>query len=91
MPALRAVFTDTLLLRYVDRWVTLGTWTRPDPCAPHDGIWANYGKTYGPDGKGGCIKGAGRFPDKHGASKDEGFYGSPFVNEMWTKYRKIMH
>ena len=53
-----------------------------------------YGKTFGPDGKGGCIldtdpsDGIGRFPYRHGANKDEGSYGSPFINSMWAKYAK---
>jgi hypothetical protein len=47
MPELRAVFDDSVFLAYVDRWVTVGTWTQPDPCAPAEGIWhggPNHGK-----------------------------------------------
>jgi hypothetical protein len=52
----------------------------------------NYGVTYGPDGSGGCIldtdpsDGTGRFPPLHGASTDEGHYGSRFAEEMWDTY-----
>ncbi len=50
---------------------------------------ANYGKTFGPDGKGGCIKGSGRFPLYHGSGRDAGYYSSPFVDAMWTQYRNL--
>ncbi|MGZ3743510.1 MAG: hypothetical protein ACXWRA_06625, partial [Pseudobdellovibrionaceae bacterium] len=36
MPALKAVYDYPILLEYADRWVTIGTWTQPDPCAPYD-------------------------------------------------------
>lgn len=32
--------------KYVDRWVTVGIWSQPDPCAPVSGT---YGVDYGPD------------------------------------------
>jgi PKD repeat protein len=53
---------------------------------------ANYGVTYGPNGRGGCIldnnssDGIGRFPLRHGSSRDAGVYQSAFVNKMWTAY-----
>lgn len=37
MPALRTVWNHEQLFQYVDRWVTQGAWTQPDPCAPPDG------------------------------------------------------
>ncbi|MBW2525234.1 MAG: hypothetical protein JRI23_13705 [Deltaproteobacteria bacterium] len=48
-PAMLAVWNNDLILEYVDRWATVGTWTQPDPCAPHDGDMGNYGITFGPD------------------------------------------
>lgn len=87
MPALKTVFNFSELLEYVDRWVTVGLWTKPDTCAPYDGNMSHYGITFGPDGHGGCIRGSGRFPTKHGTYKDGGGYVSPMVNEMWTLYR----
>ena len=78
---------------YIDRWVALGVLAQPDPCAPYDGNAANYGKTFGPDGKGGCIldtnsdDGIGRFPQFHGANRDGGQYRSAFVAAMWGAYR----
>jgi len=94
-PQLRSVVpTDKVdtLIKYADRWVTIGNWTQPDPCAPFDGNTANYGKTFGPDGQGSCIKdtnpddGIGRFPTKHGTSRDSGQYKSAFVASMWDAY-----
>lgn len=125
MPELRSVWNHEEFFEYVDRWVSFGAHSQPDPCAPPDGTcsggdnpgapctlasaptvctgtdafcdatvnWdANYGVTYGPDGSGGCIldtdttDGTGRFPPLHGASTNEGHYGSSFVEEMWDTY-----
>ncbi len=125
MPSLVPVWNHTLSLDYVQRWVTLGAWTQPDPCAPPRGECAggdnagtacttanepqvctgdegfcdttvswdsDYGVTYGPDGNGGCIldtdpgDGTGRFPLLHGASTDDGHYGSGFANTLWSVY-----
>lgn len=82
-----AVFKYDPLLTYVDRWMSHGVWAKPDPCAPYDGNPANYGKSYGPDGKGDCIKGGGRYPAKHGTSKADGLYGSGFGDQMWSCFR----
>jgi len=53
------------------------------------GTWdAEYGVLWGPDGAGGCIldtddsDGTGRFPLLHGTNIDDGYYGSPFAEEM---------
>ncbi|HQV32367.1 MAG TPA: putative Ig domain-containing protein, partial [Calditrichia bacterium] len=95
MPQMKPVWGDTLILDYVDRWVEFGAWTQPDPCAPHDGNWSNYGVTYGPDGNGDCIRdtnpsdGIGRFPNKHGENADEGFNSSDFARAMWNEYRQL--
>jgi hypothetical protein len=88
IPELKRVWNNELFTTYVDRYVTKGRIYAPDPCSPYDGNWANYGKTYGPDGKGGFIKGSGRMPSWNGLHKDEGYYGSTFANEMWTRYRR---
>ncbi len=93
MTSIKNVWNNQLFFDYVDRWVTFGAWSQPDPCAPHDGIMTNYGKTYGPNGQGGCIKdinsadGIGRYPLKHGTSADTGGYTSGFTNRMWTLHR----
>jgi hypothetical protein len=92
MPALRVSWRTShwpVLQEYVDRWVTLGVWAKPDPCAPYDGVQANYGKTFGPDvnNPGKCIQGGGRSSQFHGANKDGGQYKSAFVAAMWNAYR----
>jgi len=38
MPELEYVWSHEEFLDYVDRWVSLGAWTQPDPCAPPDGV-----------------------------------------------------
>lgn len=55
MPELRCLWNHEMFLDYVDRWVSSGAVAQPDPCAPSDGDWSNYGVTFGPDGNGGCI------------------------------------
>ena len=40
MPELRTVWNHQLSLDYVERWVTFGAWTQPDPCAPPWGVCA---------------------------------------------------
>jgi hypothetical protein len=66
MPELKTPWAFDELHDYVDRMVSHGTLTQPDPCAPPDasdiaaGIGVDdpgthYGVTYGPDGSGGCI------------------------------------
>lgn len=92
MPALFDVWNDTMTIRYVERWVDIGAHSQPDPCAPADSSWENYGITYGPDGNGGCIKdmdttdGIGRFPSEHGKYVDEGHYRSNFQKSLWSRY-----
>jgi hypothetical protein len=54
---------------------------------------SDYGITFGPDGKGDCIKdtdssdGIGRFPTYHGTNKDGGYRYSSFQQAMWNAYR----
>jgi hypothetical protein len=94
MPVLKEVWNPRAVIEYVDRWVTHGTWTQPDPCAPvlEGGI---HGVDYGPDpaNPGDCIRdtdpgdGIGRFPSLHGANADDGHRRSPFAAEMYDAYR----
>jgi hypothetical protein len=54
---------------------------------------ANYGKTFGSNSKGGCIKdadpadGTGRFPSKNNTGVDAGMRWTSFQKDMWIKYR----
>ena len=125
MPVLQDVWNHPEFIEYVERWVSFGAWTQPDPCAPPSGVcsggdnagadcttasepdvctgedsycdttvsWDDlYGVAYGPDGSGGCIldtdetDGTGRFTARHGASTNDGHYGSAFANELWETY-----
>ncbi len=93
MPRIKELWLDTGIFEYTDRYVEFGLWTQPDPCAPADRNWSNYGVTFGPDGNGGCIKdtdpsdGIGRFPELHGTQADEGHRYSRFQAAMWDAYR----
>jgi hypothetical protein len=67
--------------------------TGEDAVCDLTGSWdAHYGVTYGPDGAGGCIAdadpsdGTGRYPDRHGAATNDGYYQSGFANELWDAY-----
>lgn len=73
--------------QYVERWVKSGVIAAPDPCAPYDGILANYGVTYGPDGTGSCIKGGGRHPLVNGTQVDGGYYAIAFGDDLWAWYK----
>jgi hypothetical protein len=72
------------LIDYVERWVASGATALPDTCAPYDGNPANYGITFGPNGAGGCIPGAGRYPASNGINPDGGFYGATLGDELWA-------
>lgn len=92
MPELAVVWNDTVTKSYVERWVKSGVLTQPDLCAPADTNWNDYGVTFGPDGKCGCIQdndttdGIGRFPELNGKSADGGSYSSKFQKALWDKY-----
>ncbi len=67
LPGGAAIWSDSEFFDYVERWVTVGAWTQPDPCAPFDGVFeagnsdyltnwdTNYGSAFGTNGDGGCI------------------------------------
>jgi hypothetical protein len=86
MPELKILWTNAAFFDYVYRWVTVGTWTLPDPCAP---VGGTYGVDYGPDGTGDCIKGSGRFPQNHGENTDAGEHASRFARNLWNAYHEI--
>jgi hypothetical protein len=77
MPRLAAVWANPLFFSYVDRWVKVGVWALPDPCAP---IRPN-------PFVGRCVPGSGRFPLKQGINRDGGDYRSTFADAMWRSYR----
>jgi len=88
MPSLQACFPTNRwanLNEFAERWVNYGGRMSPDDAAPYDGVAANYGVTFGPDGSGGYIKGAGRNPSG-GYTPDGGQYRSLFVANMWQVY-----
>ncbi len=79
----RLISTDP---KHISLWNTLNL--EPDESKRLTSIWNNraafgYGTLFGPDGKGSCIKGSGRFIGRHGIEKDGGGYQNPFVNELW--------
>ncbi len=77
LPDGKNIWNHQPFFKYVDRWVNHGVWASPDRCsfkAPEQF-------------SGQCIKGPGRFTEKHGQGADTGYYQSTFVNEMWKAYR----
>jgi len=121
VPAMKEIWNDTYWEQYVLRWVNVGAWAQPDPCAPATGTCAegpnvgkpctsaypdkicgenedceltmdDYGKKFGPDGKGYCIldndpsDGIGRFPQLQGAAKNGGQWETAFSTAMWNTY-----
>ena len=89
MPAIRNAINSSRyasLENYVERWVDIGAWALPDPCAPYT-AGGTYRVDYGPNGSGGCITGSGRFPTRHGSNRDGGQYKSAFVAGMWNAYK----
>lgn len=52
MPALTNAWPEgdlSYATNYAERYVNVGVWSQPDPCAPYDDNPDNYGITYGPD------------------------------------------
>lgn len=74
------------LSTFAERWVTNGMWYSGDPAAADDGIWANYGITYGPSGSGSYIAGSGRFNAYHQSNLDGGASTSQFIRELWNAH-----
>lgn len=79
-PAARAVFNDEAFISYVERWMSVGTWAQPDPCAPASGRCTEggghctgncTGSPCGPSGAGSCVLSMDGYghdfgPDGHG-------------------------
>lgn len=72
------------LNEYAERWKTNGGWVYNDDAAPYDGVPGNYGITFGPDGLGSYIKGAGR--RAVGYAANGGQYPSAFAHSFWSAY-----
>ncbi len=93
IPELKTVWHSPDFFEYVHRSIDVGTWSQPDPCAPYDGNFANYGITFGPNGNGGCIldtnsaDGVGRFPARQGLQFYSVAYKTAFQDAMWTAYQ----
>ncbi|GAM25463.1 hypothetical protein SAMD00019534_086380 [Acytostelium subglobosum LB1] len=73
MPQLQCTFNFDPFLNYVDRYVSYGTWTLPDPIS----LQASGG-----------VPGPPRYGQLNGTSVNFGFYVSDFSNNMWTQYRE---
>lgn len=71
---------------YVERWVTHGAWSSPDPCTLHIKMSSTFSKKLPPSNIQKCEAGPGRFLDKHGNSKDKGHYSSLFADSLWKFY-----
>ena len=77
--------------------MNLGVITLADTCAPFDGFTAypalpaNYNVTYGSIPPGAtpysCIPGAGRWPSRDGAQKNDGSYKSFYGDSLWDWYK----
>ncbi len=78
-----------LFLEYVDRWVELGEWTRPDPCDAADPLAPSNAADCASEPVGACVcnPGSGRYVDRHGTSADGGTYGTTFTTETWAAFR----
>ena len=74
-------------LEYVDRWVSHGVWSSPDPCAAFNGVPSDYLSSYGARTDGMCIPGEGRYLDEHGQNADRGYYRNKLGEEMWNAFR----
>jgi hypothetical protein len=98
-PVMAAFWSDsTNFISYGVRWAATGQKALPDTCAPMDAVdigkvhadFTKYGVTYGPDGSGGCIAGAGRFSDgRDGTNADGGQYVSAQMDEMFDLYEGV--
>lgn len=84
---LEEMWNNPAFLNYVDRWVSHGVWSRPDPCAASNGSPDDYLAIYGAGPDGQCLTGAGRYLEKHGQNADGGHYQNEFGDAMWNAYR----
>jgi hypothetical protein len=90
VPALRDHFHNTGIVTYIDRLRSKGIAAGDDPCAgPGAGA---YRSNWGPDGKGGCIKGSpSRYPGLGGRMSAGSSARTNAVGEnMWAAYRSCM-
>jgi len=79
-----------LLLEYIDRWMTHGAWTAPDPCDAADPLDPSSPAscTSGPLGTCVCRPGTGRYTDRDGTAVDGGgAYRSQLVTDIWNAFR----
>jgi hypothetical protein len=77
VPALKTIAGFEPLLIFTERYVELGLWRAPDPCALTPPATFN----------GTCSAGGPRFPGEHGTQKDDwGVASSGFQDAMWTAY-----
>jgi hypothetical protein len=101
VPGLEGIWNDSATLEYADRWVTQGSYSRPDPCAPR-----SVGGGPDRDHPGQCIldpnltvgstftnfecqsgRECGRFPSLNFTGADSGLHRSALVDSMWRVYR----
>jgi hypothetical protein len=101
IPGMQAMWHDDASLGYVERFVTFGVWTQPDPCAP-----ADQGGGPNPARPGECILDpdlapgstftdfscqagqlCGRFPEQHGTRRDFPMWQSLLAEAMWPVFR----
>lgn len=94
------LWNNQYFFNYTDRWVGVGAWSQPDPCAPSNGLSISYGILYGLNSTGGCIldtnpaDGIGRWTQCspmqvgcHGYNQNGGNVASVFADNMWNSYR----
>ena len=86
---LRTEFGHADFFEYVDRYMTLGVITLPDPLAPYagdsDDTLANYGITWGGD-IGSEVLGAGRWPLRDGDQAGTYGYADVFGDDMYANF-----
>src|SRR3989344_4707522 len=106
MPEISSIWNSPKFFTYIERFVNIGLWSQPDPCAP-------VLQGGGPNGVGVCVldpdltpgstmqsfscqagKECGRFPQYHGTLADNnnasGPYNSVFGYNMWNAYRSTV-
>lgn len=95
VPSLQSAWPEDdghkLFLEYIDRWVSFGGWSLPDPCDAEASQPAGGSPTdceSSDPGSCQCNQGGNpRYPDNHGINADGGSYASAFTTAMWTAFR----